>query len=446
MAESWWSRQAGAEAVSALARRRLAELVEFARRRSRFFRQLYAGLPRGESELARLPPVTKAALMANFDAWVTDPQVHRSAVEGFLADSRHIGGRFRDRYLVWKSSGSTGTPGIFLQDLDAVSIYHALVALHWAQMSGTPGGFFAGVGRAAIVVATGDHYASIASWERLRQGHPAWNGRSFSVLAPLAELVEALNEYRPTLLASYPSMLDLLAGERSAGRLRIEPGALGSGGELLAPADRRRIEHAFGCPVVDEYGASECLSIAHGCREGWQHVNADWVIVEGVEEDGSPTPPGRLSHTTLLTNLANRVQPLIRYDLGDRIVASAAACSCGNPMPAIRVQGRSDDMLVLASAGHGRQRLSPLALATVIEESSGVHRFQLAQVGAERLVLRFEKMAPGERRSAGQLACAALGEYLARQGLPNVRVSLDRRPPRVHPRSGKLRSVVIEAA
>ena len=33
-----------------------------------------------------------------------------------------------------------------------------------------------------------------------------------------------------------------------------------------------------------------------------------------------PVPAGRLSHTTLLTNLANHLQPLIRFDIGDRIV------------------------------------------------------------------------------------------------------------------------------
>jgi phenylacetate-coenzyme A ligase PaaK-like adenylate-forming protein len=49
------------------------------------------------------------------------------------------------------------------------------------------------------------------------------------------------------------------------------------------------------------------------------HVNADWVIWEPVDAQGHPTPLGGLSHSTLLTNLANHVQALIRYDVGDQI-------------------------------------------------------------------------------------------------------------------------------
>ena len=34
--------------------------------------------------------------------------------------------------------------------------------------------------------------------------------------------------------------------------------------------------------MVNEYGASEALSIAYGCDEGWLHLNADWVVLETV--------------------------------------------------------------------------------------------------------------------------------------------------------------------
>lgn len=44
----------------------------------------------------------------------------------------------------------------------------------------------------------------------------------------------------------------------------------------------------------------------------WLHVKSDWFVREAVEEDLSPTPVGKWSHTVLLTNLANRVEPLMR--------------------------------------------------------------------------------------------------------------------------------------
>jgi len=51
----------------------------------------------------------------------------------------------------------------------------------------------------------------------------------------------------------------------------------------------------------------------------------------------------------LLTNLANHVQPLIRYDLGDRIMVHEARCGCGSFLPVIELQGRDDDTLWLGS-------------------------------------------------------------------------------------------------
>ena len=99
-------------------------------------------------------------------------------------------------------------------------------------------------------------------------------------MQPLPELVAGLNDYQPAFLASYPTMLSLLAEEAAANRLQIEPALPWSGGEYLSPAAQLQIERAFDCPLINEYGASECLSIAYGCDRGWLHVNADWTLLE----------------------------------------------------------------------------------------------------------------------------------------------------------------------
>ena len=44
-------------------------------------------------------------------------------------------------------------------------------------------------------------------------------------------------------------------------------------------------------------------------------------------------------HTVLLINLTNRVQPLIRYDLGDRATVSPEACPCGSHLSVIQCRG-----------------------------------------------------------------------------------------------------------
>jgi putative adenylate-forming enzyme len=444
--ETWSTRSGGAAAIDAARRRRFDALVKFARLRSAFYRDAYAALPDGQLGPSDLPVVTKQALMARFDDWVTDPEVKLAEIESFLADRKHIGERHLGRYVIWKSSGSTGTPGIYVQDPDALATFDALMAVHIEPLrfvGQQSWNLLAGGGRAALVAATGDHFASIASWQRVCQSSPWVAARGFSILDPLNQLVDELNAYQPAFLASYPTMLTLLAEEQKAGRLRIRPLRLWSGGECLPRSAAVRIERAFACPVVNEYGASECMSIAFGCSEGWLHVNSDWVLLEPVDKQHRPTPPGESSHTVLLTNLANRVQPIIRYDLGDSVVAKTEPCACGSPLPAIQVEGRRDDVVSLSAPDGSIVRLLPLALATIVEEAAQLHRFQIVQTRADRLMLRLEPSESGDRQAAWRAASRALREYLNRQSLPNVQVILDKRFPVVDHRSGKLREVIV---
>lgn len=442
--EIYWTRRAGIAAVNAARRRRFDALLAHARAHSPFYRATYRSLPTSGLSPADLPVVTKSTLMANFDAWVTDPKVRLSDVVRFLGDHDHVGELYLDRYLVWKSSGSTGTPGIYVQDADAVATYDALVTAQMDNRGWDAQALWRMVsegGRAALIAATGDHFASIASWRRVCRAHPWRATRSFSVLEPLPRLVAALNAYQPAFVASYPTLLYLLAEEQNAKRLHISPVALWSGGERLSAAMRTSIEGAFGCPVANEYGASECLSIAYGCREGWLHVNSDWVLLEAVDRDYAPVQAGEASYTVLLTNLANRVQPLLRYDLGDSVVVKPEPCACGNPLPAIQVEGRCDDVIGLRASDGRVHYLPPMALTTIVEESANVHRFQIIQDAPDRLQLRLEH-GPG-REAAWTAASAALRTYLAEAMLPNVQVVLSPEAPVADPRSGKLREVVV---
>ncbi len=445
-AQTLWTRSLGAAAVAAAGRQRLETIVRHARMHSPFYRKRWRHLPPGVPALADLPVVTRDQLMAAFDDWCTDRAIAWRDVERFVAERAHVGEPFRDRYLVWTSSGTSGRPGVYVQDEAALAAYDALVSIQTTSptFAGCDwGAALAQGGRAALVAADGGHFASIASWRRVAQGKPWLDTRSFAVTLPLAQIVAGLNAYRPAFVAAYPTVLSLLADEQAAGRLALRPAALWSGGEVLSPVVRAAIEDTFGCPLINEYGASECLTIGYGCHAGWIHVNADWVILEPVDRRYRPTPPGELSDTVLLTNLANAVQPIVRYDLGDRVRTAPGPCACGSPLPAVQVEGRCDDVVAFAAPGGGTVRLVPLALTTVVEESAALHRLQIVQDAPDALALR---LPAGERERAGGRALAALRAYLAQQGLANVTVRLDMREPQPDPRDGKLRQVIARHA
>jgi phenylacetate-coenzyme A ligase PaaK-like adenylate-forming protein len=441
----WLERAAGDRAIEAARTTRLHDLVAYARRRSPLYAELYRGVPHAFDALSELPVTSRRALMARFDDWATDRDVTRERADRFLSDRSRVGERFLDRYVVWKSSGTSGEPGIYVQDARSLSTYDAMLAVQLVDpalaaccVAGSARG-----GRAALIAATGDHFASIASWQRAGRWSVRSSARAFSVMEPLDSLVASLDAFDPAYVASYPTVLALLAGERRAGRSSMRPSLLWSGGECLAPGLHDELERTFGCPVMNEYGASECLSIGFGCPEKWIHVNADWVIVEPVDRDLRPTAPGATSHTVLVTNLANRVQPLIRYDLGDAVTLLDGRCRCGNAFPALRVEGRRDEVVVLTERGRVA-RIAPMALTTVLEESSGVHRFQIGQRDERTLLLRLDVASPKDRRAAFGAGARALGGVLATQGVPHTAILLDASAPVVDARSGKLRQVVVE--
>ena len=106
---------------------RLRRLIEYARSRSPYYRERYAALPRGAHDLPALPTVAKSDLMANFDGWATDPAVTLDTAEAFIADPTRIGHLYLDRYVAFSTSGTTGTPAVFLHDRDAMSVYQGLL-------------------------------------------------------------------------------------------------------------------------------------------------------------------------------------------------------------------------------------------------------------------------------------------------------------------------------
>ena len=416
---------------------RLARLLDAARSGSAFYRDRLAPAAGRGHHLTHVPPVTRAELMNHFDDWVTDPALRLDELRAFTADEARVGEPWLGRYVVWESSGTSSQPGVFVQDAPAMAVYDALeMVRHRAAGRGSGLGRllgpFAGLeafgagDRTAMVTATGGHFASVVSFERLRRVNPwlAQTARSFSLLQSTEALVEALNEFQPTLLATYPTAAALLADEADAGRLRIRPRSVMTGGEALGPAVREHVRRAFdNAPVRSSYGASEFLPIAWECAHGQLHVNEDWVMLEPVDEHHRPVPRGQPSHTVLLTNLANLVQPLIRYDLGDQIVLHSQRCRCGSPLPTIDVGGRRDDVLRVPSLRHKGETVSllPMALCTVVEEQCGLFDFQLQQRDSHTLLLRVPHEGD-EARAAIDRCRDALQDFATAQGAEPIRV------------------------
>ena len=190
------------------------------------------------------------------------------------------------------------------------------------------------------------------------------------------------------------------------------------------------------------YGCTESGYSAYGCGQGWLHLLEDWVIVEPVDADHRPVPPGTVSHTVLITNLANRVQPIIRYDLGDRVLVRPDPCPCGDTAPAVRVQGRASDVLTFPAAdGRGLVTVPPLALGTVVDRTPGVELFQIVQTSPTSLSVRLRADPGADRARVRAAVREGISALLTDLGLAHVTVDPVAEPPE-QTTGGKYRTVI----
>jgi phenylacetate-CoA ligase len=321
-----WSR----EQVISHQRVRLRSLLRHVKATSPFHARRLAGIdPEAidPTDLSAIPVMTKAQMMDEIDDVFTDRELTRAEVEGALAATDGEPIIMRGRYMAHMTGGSSGVRGVFVLDAPARvafvgTITRGLVARIQAMGGAPPGGLpIAMVGAGCAVHPTGSAQALSAG------GVLPFRILTVPVTDPLPDVVGALNELRPAALFGYPTMLARLAEEHRAGRLGIQPAFIVSTSETLTPALRAAIG-GFGAPIVNTFASCEGLVGSSMPDDEVVRMAEDTCIVE-VEED-----------RVLVTNLENRIQPLIRYELNDRFTVIP-----GEGLLRVHVEGRCDDLL-----------------------------------------------------------------------------------------------------
>ena len=105
-------------------------------------------------------------------------------------------------------------------------------------------------------------------------------------------------------------------------------------------------------------------------RDAWSRTSTS---------DGRPVPAGEPGARMLVTNLHNRVQPIIRLAVSDVHDLHPEPCPCGRPLVrAAAIEGRSDDVLSLPARAGGAVTVLPAQFA-VVSRDRGVREFQVRQ-------------------------------------------------------------------
>ena len=346
---------------------------DYAYAHSPFYQRFHKGLM--DRPLQELPVLTKAMVLEHFDDVVTDRAIRLRDVRQHLAEAE-APKLYLDRYTATATSGSTGQPGIFLSDRTEAALEGStfMRALMWGGV-------------------TLQNKSAVVSSLRMVQPTVLREGQQVPLVLPatlpLETLVQRLNAWQPEVLVGHSSINAALANEQYQGRLHISPRVVFCGSDTLTGSMRQRIEEVWQTKIFNSYGTTEGNALAAECasHQGL-HLFEDYSLVEVVDENNQPLPPGTAGGRVLLTVLFRRTQPLIRYELSDLVTTSASEiCSCGRPFALIEaIEGRMIEVLYLPSSAGKSQRISPYLFTRVfnklpigawqvVYEQDGLHIF-----------------------------------------------------------------------
>lgn len=408
-----------AEDLRQLQEREFSDLVLFCLKHVPFYRRLAEQDPTLLSDpptlatINRLPIVEKEMLRKS-------PEMYRAEAGSYPGSTFFLG-----------TSGTSGTPLELACDTHARQKHYAF----WTRLrkaNGIPpfaprATFF---GR--IIMSPND--SSPPFWRMDR----AQNNLLFSSyhLADrnLPSYYQALCKFAPTEIVGYPSSLVQIARYIVREGLPFpSPKAVFTTAETLLAPQRQMLETAFGAPIVDQYGCTEMVIFVAQCAQGGYHIHPEHGFLEILDNEDQPVSPGEAG-SAVCTGFLNRAMPLIRYRIGDRLVACAGSCPCHSSFPLLAsIEGRMDDIL-RAVDGRPLTRLDP-----VFKTLGGIAETQIIQTEEDLLVIKLVADSRFDETSEN-----ALVRELRKRTGADMRIRILRVPEIPKNKNGKFRAVISE--
>jgi len=419
----WWT---PAE-LRKLQNRKLAELVRTAYETTGYYRRMMDAARLKPSDfltvddLAKLPLLTKKVIRDQYPAELINRTIPK----------RHL--------VTHRTGGSTGEPLFFSisrqgRAFDRASYYRFL---RWC--GGGRGETLFTVWGQLVVAESRFRFVDVLKRRLITRSRSMDAFR----MTPetMTEFMSELTRKRATILRGYTSALvELSRFVEGRGCACPDLKAVATTAEQVLPEQRRLMERVFGVPVFDQYGCGETGGIAYECpQHSGLHIAAEHCIVEIVDDEGNPLPPGRTGRVAL-TNLDNEATPFIRYLNGDEAALLTESCPCGRGLPLMSsVAGRTSDMIhgVNGNRAHG-EFFTHLVHELGWTERLGVREFQVVQTHKDRLRFRVVSASPPSKEEWARLT-RQIKDYLGEMDVDCQEVEkIDRS------RSGKLRFTVRE--
>ena len=416
-----------------LQQQRLRELVAYAREHSPYLAKLYADLPE-DFTLTDLPIVYKKDMLENYDDYVTDRNIHMQDVLKYVERPVEDTSLLLGQYSALRTSGSTGNPLPMVRDDYHNKIHGQMMAQR--LMGGIPPEVLSlKHNRYASVIHLANGASSYNAFLRTKAAFPevVHNLMGLSCLDSVNHLVEQLNEFHPTSLTGYPSMLVPLAVEQMKGNLKLDVKMVCTSAEMLTEKDYQVLREAFHCPVLNNYCMTEGGEVAMTRGSSHLHINEDWVIVEPVDKDMNLLGESdEWSSGLLITDLSNYVQPIIRYYVSDVIrISRKPVDDCD--LPCLEIRGRMLDNYTICGKTFG-----VVGLVTESEVWPHLIKYQFVQTADDTIQVRGLCSTDSNPEEVLDGLSKHLKQFLLQHGCPDAKVEWSLEPFIPNKRGGKI--------
>ena len=368
--------QKSREEMKNLQNKKLQKLLFYAYDNSTFYKNLYKenGIKRkdlNDIKLEELPVVNKKIIMENFDKIITKKNITRKKVENFLENKEAPTELYNNKFRIIHTSGSTGRIGIFVYSPDEWDFIKAVSLRMFASFGLKPK-------RYAYIGAVDGHYAGISLFlSPINQIEEIFyeDYLIININKVLSDYFDKLNKLKPHNLTGYPSGVRMLAELELEGKIDISPETIICGGEPFLEKDKELIEKAWNIKPLNYYASSESLMIGIKRPQDDNMYLMDDINYVEIKED-----------KTIITNLYNYTQPLIRYELSD-VLEKVKTQEKDWPFEQVKnIIGRREEMIWFDNENGNREFLHPIVLAEFYVK--GLKKFQIIKLDEKSFLMR----------------------------------------------------------
>lgn len=414
-----------ANQIQSFQQNQLKILLDYAKEKSSYYRKKLHSM----TDFENIPPLTKEDAMNHWDDICCVPGLTKNMAENHLRQYREneiSNPFFHNKYYITATGGSSGLRGLFIWDLDYfATVGYAAFRYQYQDELAKP---IKGQKKVAAVTAPTLIHASTPLFTITLDDSTMV--KHYSCELNIINLCQELNQFQPTHLIGYSSIINELAYRALGGNLTISPQRISTNSEPLEEETRALVRKVWGIEINNMWGSVEMgMAGIESDKHYGLFISDDLLILESVDDNLKPVSNPANAKKLLVTNLFNLAFPLIRYVVDDTVDIEKTSLS--GFRIAKDIEGRADTWFMYTN----HIKVHPIVFRSVLGQDPGITDYQVSQTANGAIV----RLVLNNEINISNLKIQ-LENALAQQGLVNPIVQIEILPfLDRHPETGKLK-------